>query len=283
MPFFIPFAVGGLVLTALGLGAKKIWDQGRLVESPALAQARERHAAALGALKSARLRVRAGLTAYGERQARARAEVVEPLRGLLARLERWEHAKREDVLPPEAIAALAALPSEPVSRAARRAWPLLGAGAPMAPGWEPVLSWMERGWLQEDAAPVVLDGVCLFEAAAPWATSTPEDTDEARVRQLDTCAATLRQATDFLDALLARLTTLEARVGALQSRAEVQLAYLDAASFEQDGPEPRERLGRLGLLVGRLVVLLRAPVLGPDGRLEPEPPVSPEEAALAQT
>ncbi|MBZ4396611.1 hypothetical protein VZQ01_23095 [Myxococcus faecalis] len=284
MPFFIPFAVGGLVLTALGLGAKKVWDQGRVVESPALAQARERHAAALGALKSARLRVRTGLASYGERQARARAEVVEPLRGLLARLERWEHAKREDVLPPEALAALEALPSEPVSRAARRAWPLLGAGAPVPPGWEPVLTWMERGWLQEDAAPVVVDGVSLFEAAAPWASaSTVEDTDEARVRQLDACAATLRQATEFLDALLGRLTSLETRVGALQSRAEVQLAYLDAASFEQDGPEPRERLGRLGLLVGRLVVLLRAPVLGPDGRLEPEPPVSPEEAALAQT
>ncbi|NTX60451.1 hypothetical protein HUA74_07235 [Myxococcus sp. CA051A] len=285
MPFFIPLAVGGLVLTALGLGVKRVLDEGLVgaPEPPEVRAARERHAVALGSLKSTRLRVRAGMASLGERQVKAKAEVVEPLRGLLARLERWEHARREDVLPAEALAALEALPAEPVSRAARRAWPLFGSGATAPPELVPVLEWLERGWLQEDAVPVVLDGMSLFHAAAPWAASPAPDTVEARVRCLEDCAATLTRATDFLEALLQRLAALDARVGALQGRAEVQLTYLDAASFEEGGEEPRERLSRLGVLAGRLMVLLRAPVLTLDGHLAPEPPVSVEEATLAPT
>lgn len=285
MPFFIPFAVGGLVLTALGLGVKRAFDEGLVgpPDPPEVRAARERHAAALGALKSTRLRVRATMASLGERQVAAKAQVIEPLRGLLARLERWEHARREDVLPPEALAALEALSAEPVSRGARRAWPLLGAGATAPSELAPVLEWLERGWLQEDAVPVVLDGVSLFDAAAPWAALPVPDTLEARVRGLDERARTLTRATAFLEELLTRLATLDARVGVLQGRAEVQLNYLDAASFEEGGAEPRERLLRLGVLAGRLVVLLCAPVLSPEGRLVPEPPVSPEELALAQT
>lgn len=287
MPFFIPFAVGGLVLTALGLGVKRAFDEGLMgpPDPPAVREAKERHAVALGALKSTRLRVRSTMASFGERQVKAKAQVVEPLRGLLARLERWEHARREDVLPPECLAALEALASEPVPRGTRRAWPLLGAGAAAAPSeLVPVLEWLERGWLQQDSVPVVLDGVSLFDAVAPWATlPAPDTTVEARVRCLDDGAAMLTRATAFLEELLSRLATLDARVGVLQARAEVQLNYLDAASFEEGGAEPRERLSRLGVLAGRLVVLLCAPVLSSEGRLVPEPPMSPEEEPLAQT
>ncbi|MFY2558461.1 hypothetical protein ACN469_12590 [Corallococcus terminator] len=285
MPFFIPFAVGGLVLTALGLGVKRAFDEG-LVGPPEpleVRAAKARHASALGALKSTRLRVRDAMASLGERQVKAKAQVVEPLRGLLARLERWESARREDVLPAEALSALEALPLEPVSRGARRAWPLFGAGATAPSELVPVLEWLERGWLQADAVPVVLEGMSLFDAVAPWAVSPAPDTAEARVRSLDDSAAVLTRATAFLEDLLTRLVTLDARVGVLQGRAEVQLTYLDAASFEEGGAAPRERLSRLGVLAGRLVVLLRAPVLASDGRLVPEPPVSLEEAPLAQT
>lgn len=79
----------------------------------------------------------------------------------------------------------------------------------------------------------------------------------------------LARTTSFLGALRTRLTALEQRVAGLHGRASAQLAYLDAASFEAGGEEPRERLTRLAVLVGQLAVLLRAPVLSSEGRLTP--------------
>jgi len=283
MPFFIPFAVGGLVLTALGLGVKRAWGDGPAAsESPELRQARERHAAALAALKVARLRVRDGVAAYGERQARAKAEVLEPFRGLMSRLERWDQAHRRDVLSPGAQRVLEALCPEPVSRAARRCWPLWGVGATVPPAQAPLLDYLEQGWLQEDGPRVVVAGGCLFTAAAPWA-SLPLDDDAARVRGLDEGARVLARATAFLDDLKGRLEALEACVAALQARATAQLAYLDAPSFESGREEPRERLRRLGVLTGTLLLLLRAPVLDEEGRLAPLPPTPPDAEPAPQT
>lgn len=278
MPFFIPFAVGGLVLTALGLGVKRVLEEGPLLGTPEEApvrEARERHRQALSSLREARLRVREGVTVYGERQARAHAEVVEPFRELLARLERWGHAREDEVLPAEALAVLRALPAQ-APRAVRRPWPLLGMGAVAPAELEPVLSWLERGWLEEDA-PVVVDGTPLYQVAAPRAAGVP-GTPEARVRAFEEAAAALARTTALLHGLRAGVVELDARVARLHGRASAQLEYLDPSSFDEGGPEPRERLLRLGKLVGRLVVTLRLPVLGPDGRRVPVPPAPPEDA-----
>jgi hypothetical protein len=284
MPIFIPFAVGGLVLTALGLGVKRVLEEAAPVtpEEARVREARERHGESLAALRAARLLVRDSVVAWGERQARAHAEVVVPFRGLLERLERWGHARADDVLEAEALEALRALPMDPPSRAAKRPWPLLGVGAVAPPELLPVLAWLDRGWLDEDAPPVVVDGASLYEAAALWAAQPP-GTPDTRVRRLDEAAGVLAHATTFLGELRARLEAREARVAALHGRASVQLAYLDASSFEDGGPEPRERLLRLAVLVGRLGVLLRAPVLDSDGRLAPVPPESPEDENAPQT
>lgn len=280
MPFFIPFAVGGLVLTALGLGVKRVLEEGAPAtpEEARVRAARERHREALASLRVARLRARNGVTAWGELQARAHAEGTVPFRALLERLERWEYAREEEVLPPEALEALRALPLEPPPRAATRPWPLLGAGAEAPPELASVLSWLDRGWLDEDAPPVVVDGASLFEAAAPWALTAPGTHPDERARALDAAAGTLAQATRFLGELHARLEARTSRVAGLHGRVSAQLAYLDPASFEEGGPEPRERLRRLAVLVGRVAVLVRAPVLTPQGRLAPVPPESSDEA-----
>ncbi|MFP2925656.1 hypothetical protein ACLESO_10635, partial [Pyxidicoccus sp. 3LG] len=219
---------------------------------------------------------------WGERQSRVHSDVVLPFQGLLERLERWGHARAEDVLEAEALETLRALPREPPSREAKRPWPLLGAGAVSPPELLPVLAWLDRGWLDEDAPPVVVDGASLYDAAAPWTLHQP-GTPDARVRTLDEAAAVLAHATVFLGELRARLEVREARVAALHGRASVQLTYLDASSFDEGGPEPRERLLRLAGLVGRLGMLLRAPVLGADGRLAPVPPASPEDESSPHT
>ncbi|MCP3099641.1 hypothetical protein LZ198_12260 [Myxococcus sp. K15C18031901] len=281
MPIFIPFAVGGLVLTALGLGVKRVLGEGvGPPDAPEVRQARERHAAALAALKVARLRVRDGVVAYGDRQARAKAEVLEPFRGLMSRLERWEQARREDVLSPGAREVLEVLSPEPVSRAARRCWPLWGVGSSVPPATAPLLDYLEQGWLQEDGPRVLVEGSCLFTAAAPWASQPPEGL-EARVQALEAGARALARATAFLEDLRRRLEALDACVAALQARAAAQLAYLDAPSFESGGEEPRERLRRLGVLTGTLLLLLRAPVLDGEGRLAPLPPASPDAEPVA--
>jgi hypothetical protein len=272
MPFFIPFAMGGLVLTALGLGVKRVLEEGepRTPEEARVRDARARHREALASLKAARLRVRDGVTAWGELQSRAHAEGVVPFRALVERLERWEYAREADVLAPGAREALRALPLEPLPRAARRPWPLLGAGTEAPSALAPVLTWLDRGWLDEDAPPVVVDGASLFEAAAPWAATMPGTEPDARVRALDEAASALSQATLFLGALHAKLEARTTRMAGVYGRASAQLAYLDPASFEQGGPEPRERLRRLAELMGEVAVLLRAPVLTPEGRLSPE-------------
>ncbi|WNZ61737.1 hypothetical protein QEG98_38755 [Myxococcus sp. MxC21-1] len=90
-----------------------------------------------------------------------------------------------------------------------------------------------------------------------------------RARALDEACALLARTTAFLGELRARLTAQEQRVAGLHGRASAQLAYLDAASFEAGGEEPRERLTRLAVLVGQLAVLLRTPVLSSEGRLTP--------------
>ena len=281
MPFFIPFAVGGLVLTALGLGVKRVLEEGAPAtpEEAGVRAARERHREALASLREARLRARDGVTAWSELQARAHAEGLVPFRALVERLERWEYAREEDVLEPTALEALRALPREPPPRAARRPWPLLGAGALAPPELTPVLAWLERGWLDEDAPPVVVDGASLFEAAAPWAMTAPGTPPDERVRALDAATGTLARATRFLAELQARLEARTSRVAGLHGRVSAQLAYLDPASFEEGGPEPRERLRRLAVLVGRVAVLVRTPVLTQEGRLAPVPPESPDELA----
>ncbi|WP_164019893.1 hypothetical protein [Pyxidicoccus trucidator] len=285
MPFFIPFAVGGLVLTALGLGVKRVLEEGEPAtpEEARVRAARERHREALAALKAARLRVRDGVTAWSELQSRAHAEGVVPFRALLERLERWEYAREDEVLEPDAREALRALPLDPPPRATLRPWPLLGAGAETPPALAPVLKWLDRGWLDEDAPPVVVDGASLFEAAAPWALTAPGTAQAARVLALDEAAGALAHATRFLGVLHAKLETRTTRVAGVYGRASAQLTYLDPTSFEEDGPEPRERLRRLAALMGEVAVLLRAPVLTPDGRLAPEPPESPGDEAAPRT
>lgn len=284
MPFFIPFTMGGLALTALGLGVKRVLGEGepKTPEEARVRDARARHREALASLKAARLRVRDGVTAWGELQARAHAEGVLPFRALMERLERWEHAKEAEVLQPGAREALRALPTEPPARGTVRPWPLLGAGAEAPAALAPVLTWLDRGWLEEDAPPVVVDGASLFEAAAPWAEAMPGTAPDVREKALDEAAAVLAQATRFLGALHARLEARTVRVAGVYGRASAQLAYLDPASFEDGNPEPRERLRRLAELMGEVALLLRAPVLTPDGRLAPEPPESPEKLSGAR-
>jgi hypothetical protein len=124
--------MGGLVLMALGLGVKRVLEEGEPAtpEEARVRDARARHREALASLKAARLRVRDGVQAWSELQSRAHAEGVVPFRALL---ERWEHAREEEVLSPEAREALRALPLEPLPHAARRPWPLLGAGTEAPP------------------------------------------------------------------------------------------------------------------------------------------------------
>ncbi|AEI64264.1 hypothetical protein [Corallococcus macrosporus] len=280
MPFFIPFAVGGLVLTALGLGVRKVLTEPRAAtpEDARLGEARERHRVAVAALRADRLQVRDGVAAYGALQARVHAEVLVPFGALLERLERWGHVRDAELLDAESLDALRALLQESPSRAARREWPLLGAGVVVPAELEPALAWLDRGWLDEDAPPVVLDGTPLYETASArfiLAGCAPEE----GARALDEASALLGRTTRFLGALRARLTALEQRVAGLHGRASAQLAYLDAASFEGGAEEPRERLGRLAVLVGRLAVLLRAPVLSPEGRLAPLLPSGGEDDA----
>ncbi|WP_426755548.1 hypothetical protein [Myxococcus sp. Y35] len=278
MPFFIPFAVGGLVLTALGLGVRKVLaeEAAATPEDAHLREARERHRKALAELRADRLRVRDRVASYGALQARVHAEVLVPFRALMERLERWGHVREAEVLDGEALDALRAVLGEAPSREAKRAWPLLGAGVTAPAALEPVLAWLDRGWLDEDAPPVMLDGVPLYEAASARAVLAASAPDEGG-RALDDAAGVLSRTTGFLGAMRTRLTTLEQRVSGLHGRAAVQLAYLDAASFEEGGGEPRERLARLAVLVGRLAVLLRVPVLSPEGRLAPELPAWPED------
>ncbi|GHG79500.1 hypothetical protein [Comamonas sp. JC664] len=280
MPFFIPFAVGGLVLTALGLGVRKVLAEGAAAtpEDAPLREAQERHRHALVALRADRLRARDRVASYGALQVRVHQEVLVPFRVLLERLERWGHAREEALFEGEALEALRAVLRESPSRETRRSWPLMGTGGRAPSALEPVLTYLDRGWLDEDAPPVMLDGMPLYEAAsarAILAANAPED----GVRALDEAAAVLARTTHFLGTLHTQLTVLEERVAGLHGRASVQLAYLDAASFDEGGPEPRERLARLAILVGRLAVLLRAPVLSPEGRLTPLLPARAEDDA----
>ncbi|AKQ70701.1 hypothetical protein A176_007613 [Myxococcus hansupus] len=280
MPFFIPFAVGGLVLTALGLGVRKVLAEGSATspEDARLRDAQERHRQSLAALRADRLRVRDRAASYGALQVRVQQEVLVPFRVLLERLERWGHAREAELFEGEALESLRAVLRESPSRETRRVWPLLGTGVTAPSALEPVLAWLDRGWLDEDTLPVMLDGVPLYEAAsarAVLAANAPEDGAQA----LDEAAALLARTTRFLGVLHTQVSVLEARVAGLHGRASVQLAYLDAASFEEGGPEPRERLARLAILVGRLAVLLRAPVLNSEGRLTPLLPAQAEDDA----
>ena len=74
----------------------------------------------------------------------------------------------------------------------------------------------------------------------------------------------------FLEAVHQTLE-MHVRVATLHGKATAQLAYLDAASFEQGRPEPRERLLRLGALMSALAESLRLPVLRQSGELAPAP------------
>lgn len=270
--FLLPFALGGLALAAVGLGVKRVLAEAHAApsfpEGSRAAQAMARHQEALVALRASRERVKQRTRAYGELQARARRETVEPFRALLTRLERWEQARAAELLTAPGHQALSALPEDPTPRALRQGWALLGAGAVPPPSLEAMLRWLEAGWLTEDAPPVVVDGVALYPAAA----CQPPSPDEAEVaRAFDTASAQLHQAVAFLDAVHARLEALEARVATLQGRAAAQLAYLDPTSFEEDSPEPRERLRRLGHLMAPLAESLRWPVLTMQGGLAPLP------------
>jgi hypothetical protein len=270
MPIFLPFALGGLALAALGL--KRVLEE--LSPRPAFpegTQAREaweRHQQALATLRATRQRVRDQARLYSERQERARLDTVEPFRALLARLERWEHASAAEVLPPAGYTALQALPAGPAPRATLQAWAVLGVGVPSSASLTPVLDWLERGWLSEEGPPVVVAGVTLYPAAAQGSASAPEGT---AAQALDTAREELGRVVAFLEALHTRLEALDARVSTLHGRAAAQLAYLDPQSFEENPTEPRERLRRLGHLIGALAEALRQPTLRPDGALAPLP------------
>jgi hypothetical protein len=272
MPIFLPLTLGGLALTALGLGVKWILEE--LQSRPAFPEgtrARDawaRHQEVLKAVRAARQRVTERARAYGERQGRAWQETVEPFRVLLERLERWEHARAAEVLTPEGLAALSALPKGAVSRTECRDWPLLGVGAEAPPSLRPVLEWLDRGWLMQGAPPVVVDAISLY----PAATCSPEPPDETQaVRAFHRASGELSRVVVFLDAVHRGLEALDVRVATLHGKASAQLAYLDAASFEEGRAEPRERLVRLGALMSVLAEALRLPVLQGDGSLAPLP------------
>lgn len=186
MPFFIPFAVGGLVLTALGLGVRKVLTETGVTtpEDVRLAEARERHRGAVAALRADRLQVRDGAASFGALQARVHAEVLVPFGALLERLERWEHVRDAELLDAEALEALRSLLREAPSRAARRSWPLLGAGAEVPAALESVLAWLDRGWLDEDTPPVVLDGTPLYAALSARAVLRGARRRRARGRSM---------------------------------------------------------------------------------------------------
>jgi len=273
MPIFLlPLAVGGLALTALGLGVKRILEE--LSPQSAFPQGTQgweawaRHQQALEALRLARQRARDQARAYGERQAVALREAVEPFRALLERLERWEHASAAEVLTPNGATALRALPLGPGARTERQAWVMLGAGTVAPPALPPVLEWLDRGWLEEGAPPVVVEGVSLYPAAS--CSPAPED-EAGAVRAFDRACGELGRVVAFLETVHQTLEALDARVATLHGKATAQLAYLDAASFEEGRPEPRERLVRLGALMSALAEALRLPVLQESGGLAPLP------------
>jgi hypothetical protein len=270
MPFFLPFALGGLALAALGL--KRVLEdrfpQPSFPEGTRAREAWERHQQALEALRATRQRVRDQARAYSERQEHARLDTVDPFRALLARLERWEHASAAEVLTPGGHAALRALPEGPAPRATRQAWAVLGVGVLAPPALTPVLEWLEKGWLSEDGPPVWVDGVSLYPAASQG--SNPAAGDDA-AQALDAAREALGRVVAFLEALHTRLEALEARVATLHGRAAAQLEYLDPASFDEDPTEPRERLRRLGHLMGALAEALRQPALETNGALAPLP------------
>jgi hypothetical protein len=273
MPIFLlPVAIGGLALTALGLGVKRLLEESPSRPAfPQGTQGREawaRHQQALEALRQSRQRARDQARAYSEQQAASLRLAVDPFRELLERLERWEHASAAEVLTPLGAAALSALPRGPGSRTERQAWALLGAGAVAQPALPPVLEWLERGWLEEGAPPVVVAGVSLY----PAASCNPAPEDEARaVRALNQACEELGRVVAFLEAVHEALEALNARVATLHGKATAQLEYLDAASFEEGRPEPRERLMRLGALMSALAEALRLPVVQPSGELAPRP------------
>ncbi|ADO68734.1 hypothetical protein [Stigmatella aurantiaca] len=272
MPIFLPVALGGLALTALGLGVKRVLDEvsarSPYAEGSAAAEAMARHRERVAALRAVRQRVKERMHAYGERQESTRRETVEPFLTLLARLERWGQASAAEVLTGSGREALDALPRGPVLRGSRQAWALLGvSGEEPPPAWEPLLEWLDRGLLTEEV-PVEVAGVSLYPAAA----CRPEPGHEAEAVSAFTKAGdALRRAESFLEDVHTRLEALDQQVGMLQGRASVQLAYLDPASFEAERPEPRERLLRLGALMGELAEALRQPVLLRDGGLAPLP------------
>jgi hypothetical protein len=271
MLFLLPAALGGFALTTLGLGLKRALEN--LSPSPFPAgtpghAAWTRHQEAVKALRASRQRVKERAQAYGQRQGQVLQDTVEPFRALLERLERWEHARAAEVLTPSGALALKALPPQPASPSARRAWTLLGVGAVAPSLLTPVLEWLDKGWLTEGAPPVLVDGVSLYPAAA----CSPGAEDEAQaVRAFDTACELLGRTVAFLDAAHMRLEALDARVATLHGRASAQLAYLDAASFDEGHPEPHARLLRLGALMGPLAEALRLPVLHPSGALAPLP------------
>ncbi len=270
MFFLLPVALGSFALTTLGLGLKRALEQLSSEPSFPVGSAGWRawalHQEALLGLRASRQRVRERAWAYSERQGRALQETLVPFRVLLERLERWEHARADEVLTPGGAVALGALPLEPVPHAVRWAWTLLGVGAVAPPPLERVLEWLDKGWLKEGAPPVVVNGVSLYPAVA----CNPSGTDELEaVRLFESARLELGRAMAFLDAVHVRLEALDAQVATLQGRASAQLEYLDAESFEQGRPEPRERLLRLGTFAGALAEALCVPVLTAEGRLAP--------------
>ncbi|WP_225411913.1 hypothetical protein [Stigmatella hybrida] len=269
MPIFLPVALGGLALTALGLGVKRVLEDASarpvFAEGTPAAEAMARHGAQVAAVRAARQRVRERMRAYAERQERARRETAEPFLILLERLERWGQASAREVLTGSGRDALTALPRGPVLRGSRRAWALRGvSGEEPPPGWEAMLEWLDRGVLTPDGPPVEVAGVALYPAAACLPTVAAE---AEVVRAFGEASEALGRVEAFLDAVHARLEELDRRVEMLQGRASVQLAYLEPTSFEAEGPEPRERLRRLGYLMGALAEALRWPVLSRDGGL----------------
>jgi hypothetical protein len=271
MPIHLPFVVGGLVLTAVGLGVKRVLREvgaPRLPEEHLRHEARARHREAVEALLAARRRLGERVRGASGLRRRALTEGVWPFEELLARLERWEHAREADVLTPEAREALRRLPrpgQRPRGESLEALW---GLGAPPPPALLGALGWLEGGWLRA-AQPAVLEGVPLFQTVEVERVAQGSLEDVARA--LDAATGALQRVTRLLDTLGERLERRDAQVAPLHARVSAQLAYLDAGSFEGAGAEPRERLLRLGQLVGELLLLLGASLLDAEGRLVPPP------------
>jgi hypothetical protein len=197
----------------------------------------------------------------------------------------WSAATRPEAPPPSRLALGTPQPEElslaeavlgaPARREEALAQALLGAAsaalAPPYAGIGPLLGWLERGWVHEEA-PVRVQGVSVYAAVAPGEVTPAARDSGAHALRLAQACEELAQVRAWLEALAVRLQAHVAQLADLHGCATAQLAYLDAQSFEQDCDElPRARLRRLGALLGALAAALQQPLLEPSGALAAPP------------